>query len=545
MDMLDALAAACLAPLAACAVISGLDELVLDIVTAWHWLRGRSPAGLGRADSLRRTARKRIAIFVPLWQEETVASSMLVHNTSAIRYGEYHVFAGVYPNDHATMDAVREAEGRLAHVHMAIVPHEGPTSKADCLNWIYQAMLAYEEACGLRFDVVVMHDAEDVIHPDSLELINRYTEDYDMVQIPVLPLPTPVSRLTHGVYCDEFAEFQHKDVPARRRLGGFLPSNGVGTGFTRRALDRMAASSHNQLFDPSCLTEDYDCGYRLHRMGFKQVFVPIRMEAGEPVATREYFPQTFRQAVRQRTRWITGICLQAWERHGWGNGPAGLYWFWRDRKGLLGNPLSLLGNFVCLYGIFTWLWCSVLGQPWGLRATVFTPFSRLLFSLALVSQVHRTAVRIGFSARLYGWAFAAAVPLRAAWANAINAIATLAALYGYFRRRLLREPQVWLKTAHTYPALAGVPPLAAPALEAVEVRPELARALPLQFVRRWKVLPVRIAGGALYMATPRAPASGLMRELKRLTRLRAQFELVSDQNYSRLVRALLGQAGSP
>ena len=60
-------------------------------------------------------------------------------------------------------------------------PHDGPTSKADCLNWIYQGMLVYEEAHGIRFDVVVTHDAEDVIHAESLRWINYYISRYDMV----------------------------------------------------------------------------------------------------------------------------------------------------------------------------------------------------------------------------------------------------------------------------------------------------------------------------------------------------------------------------
>ena len=48
------------------------------------------------------------------------------------------------------------------------------------------------------------HDAEDIIHPDSLRWVNYFVENYDMVQVPVLALPTPM----RGAYCDEFAEFQ-------------------------------------------------------------------------------------------------------------------------------------------------------------------------------------------------------------------------------------------------------------------------------------------------------------------------------------------------
>jgi adsorption protein B len=228
MGALDAFAAACLVPLAIAAVISGMDELVLDMVTAWRWLRGRCAHGRAAAAGPPPPdlPEKRIAIFLPLWQEEAVVGSMLAHNIGAIQYSEYHFFVGVYPNDLCTMDAVRAAEVRFPNVHLSIVPHNGPTSKADCLNWIFQSMVAHEEACGVRFDVVVTHDAEDVIHPSSLRWINHYAADYDMVQVPVLPLSTPLRDFTHGVYCDEFAEFQTKDVPARRVLGGFLPSIG-------------------------------------------------------------------------------------------------------------------------------------------------------------------------------------------------------------------------------------------------------------------------------------------------------------------------------
>ena len=36
------------------------------------------------------------------------------------------------------------------------------------------------------------HDAEDIIYPDSLRWVNYFVENYDMVQVPVLALPTPM-----------------------------------------------------------------------------------------------------------------------------------------------------------------------------------------------------------------------------------------------------------------------------------------------------------------------------------------------------------------
>ncbi len=53
---------------------------------------------------------------------------------------------------------------------------------------------------------------------------------------------------------------------------------------------------------------------------------------------------------------MTGIALQSWEQYGWSGKPGEVYWLWRDRKGLMGNPLSLLANVVFVYGVATALW---------------------------------------------------------------------------------------------------------------------------------------------------------------------------------------------
>ena len=297
---------------------------------------------------------------------------MLEHNVGAIKYRNYHFFIGVYPNDAPTIRAVTEQARRHPRIHVATCPHDGPTSKGDCLNWIYQRMKDYEARHNMRFRIVMMHDAEDLIHPESLRLINWFSRRYAMVQVPVLPLATPIGEWTHGLYCDEFAEYQHKDIPVRQHLGGFLPSNGVGTGFDRAALERVASTRCGRPFDPTCLTEDYETGYLLHSLGYSQVFVPLRAAKGGPVATREYFPRRFRPAISQRTRWVTGIALQSWERHGWNAPWPQLYWFWRDRKGLVGNLLSPVANLFFLYGTASYL--ASLGHhvPWHLGSHIPT-----------------------------------------------------------------------------------------------------------------------------------------------------------------------------
>jgi adsorption protein B len=46
-----------------------------------------------------------------------------------------------------------------------LVDVDGPTTKADCLNHLYDALLAYETSSGRSPVAVVLHDAEDVVHP--------------------------------------------------------------------------------------------------------------------------------------------------------------------------------------------------------------------------------------------------------------------------------------------------------------------------------------------------------------------------------------------
>lgn len=600
MTCLDQRIAALLAPLSAWILISGIDDMVLAVVCLRHWIRsrlgGRAPDLDATEEQLVRTREKRIAIFVPLWREAPVIAAMLEHNLAAIRYQDFDFIVGVYPNDVETLAALGEACARWPRVEVAVCPHDGPTSKADCLNWIYQHMLLIEERRGIRYEVVVTHDAEDLIHPDSLRRINYFSEIYDFVQVPVLPLPTPLRELTHGVYCDEFAEYQTKDIRARQLLGSFIPSNGVGTGYRREALDMLAESASNRVFEPECLTEDYENGIRLHALGCKQVFLPIRFVGSKPVATRGYFPQTLGQSIRQRTRWVMGISLQSWQRHGWRGNLRQVYWYWRDRKCLVGSFIAILTNAIFCYGAVTWSWGAWHGTPWGLAKAVKSPLIEWMLIANLAITVAATAIRMGAVGRIYGWRFALGVPIRAGWANWINFVSTADALWRYAVARARSQPLVWVKTEHAYPsrsalvthkrtleeilvssayvgaedlerARASQPDGAGigdylvrlgilseddyyealslrdnvplERLDASTIPRRVSRALPAHFVRQWRVLPFRIDHGDLFLAGPELPNGEFQKALRKLTRLGVRFQLVTPSNFEKLREELL------
>ena len=440
--------AALLVPLAAWILLSGLDDLFISIALI---LSGHKLFAWPTAPELDETPERRIAILVPLWREDGVIERMLERNLATIRYRNYDIFAGVYPNDKPTKAAVNRVVRRHTRVHLSVCSRNGPTSKGDCLNHAYRRMNEYEATHGVRFEIVMMHDAEDLVHPESLRLVNHFSREYQMVQVPVLPLPRAWGEFTHGNYCDEFAESQWKDIPVRQRLHGFLPSSGVGTGFDRDSLDRLGRQRGGMVFNPECLTEDYETGLCLHKMGCRQVFLPIRMEAAGPVATREYFPNRFRTAVRQRSRWVAGIALQGWERHGWQGPWRQRYWLWRDRKGLAGNLLSPAANLLFVYGCASYAVAAWSGQRWGLASHIPPPLAAVYSATLLISLV-QMGMKMRSSARVYGWLFAAGVPLRMPWANMVNCAATAAALMQFANARITRRTLVWRKTEHVYPA---------------------------------------------------------------------------------------------
>lgn len=588
---IDQAVAVLLIALACWIVVSGLDDLVLNVVFVLQCFRERrfpTPAELSSAEE------RPIAIFVPAWHEHRVIGKMLEHNASSVRYSNYHFFVGAYPNDSATVGVVREIEQRLPNVHLAITPHDGPSSKADCLNWIYRRVLEYEAATGMNFEIVVTHDSEDIIHPEALRWINYLSRSYDMVQIPVIPLPTPVWRWTHGIYCDEFTECHTRDMRARQFFGAFIPSCGVGTGFTREIVNKLALHANNRIFEPACLTEDYENGLRLHKLGARQIFVPILKREGSFVTTREYFPQTVRAAIKQRTRWITGIALQTWERYGWQGDAIQKYWLWRDRKGLIGNPVGLLTTVVSLYGAFSYGASCAMQSSWTLGDATLP--MRWLFGLTLMLGLMQLGVRMICVARCYGLLFALFVPVRVVLANFINSVATLFALARYAEARTRREPLVWVKTDHSYPAQGSLtgrkrkleevlvggfyltegqweaaqatkpPPIRIERhlvragyltedelCEALslqqqmscgsicpnDVRPSVARSLPADVVRHWRVLPYKVEAGHLHLAGPEPPTEELQRELSRYTTLEVRFHLVTASNFAELASRLL------
>ena len=441
-------------------VVSGIDDLAVDVAHLWRaghrrlTIYRRHPRAT--AEGMRRAEAGPMAIIIPAWDESAVIGAMLAHLTASLDHPDYRVFVGVYPNDPATRAIVAAASELDPRIAMAGCTLSGPTTKADCLNHLWRALLADEAARGRRFKAVVLHDAEDVVHPLELTVFDALIPRLAMVQLPVLPLPDRSSRWVSGHYLDEFAEQHAKDVVVREAIGAAVPSAGVACAIERSMLDRIAAAAGGDPFDPACLTEDYELGHRIKALGGRGALVRVKSARdGVVVATREHFPATVDAAVRQKARWLMGIALSGWDRIGWNGGIADRYMLMRDRKAMASALLVVAGYGAGALLVTTLTLRAAL--PAGERLPPLVP--PLIAHLMMVSAAllgWRLAMRVVFTGRAYGWREGCRAVPRAVVANYINARAAWRALARYRAGFGGTAAPVWEKTLHRFPAADGL-----------------------------------------------------------------------------------------
>lgn len=223
-------------------LIGGLDDLLVDLLYfARRIIRG--PATPIRSYALPRPVRSgRIIVFTPVWDESAVIGAMLSTALGRFRHPDYRIYVGLYPNDPATILAAADVAERDDRIRLVIGARDGPTTKADCLNTLWHALQRDMAAENFQAKAIVLHDAEDVVHPDELTVFDSLIEERAVVQLPVLPLVVPGSRLVSGHYADEFAETNYP--LSQFRLSRLHPAK---TPAKKRKWQNIHAPIHRQL----------------------------------------------------------------------------------------------------------------------------------------------------------------------------------------------------------------------------------------------------------------------------------------------------------
>ena len=385
-----------------------------------------------------------IAILVPAWDEAAVIASMLRATLKRLDYDNYRIFVGHYRNDPATAAAIGSVVD--PRVESVAVAADGPTTKADCLNRLYDALIAHEAATGCVAKAVVLHDAEDVVHRYELRIFDGLIDRAAVIQLPVLPLPDRHSRWIAGHYCDEFAEAHIKELVVREAVGAAIPLAGVGCAIARRPLAELAAIHHGRPFAGSSMTEDYEVGLRLGALGYKTMFVRIPSDPNDrtAVSSRGHFPSTLGAAVRQKARWLGGIALSGWDRLGWTGGMGERWMRMRDRRG----PLAALLLVAAYAAAFLWsqIWLAeILGAPVEAR---LNPALITLLTINGFLLAWRILMRALFTASAYGWKQGLLSVPRLVVGNVIAMLAAARAISLHIGGGATR----WDKTHHIFPA---------------------------------------------------------------------------------------------
>ena len=459
-------------------LVSGLDDLFIDLCFWGHELarfvmrKERRPA-VSVAQICARPERH-VAILIPAWREAGVIAAMANNALRTLEYDKYVVFIGTYRNDPATTaQAEALAEQHPGQVVRAHVDRDGPTCKADCLNWILQEVSAFEANHRLQFAGVVLHDCEDVVHPLELKYFNSQLDTADLIQLPVMSLELPWHAWVAATYMDDFSEVHQKDLAVRQRLTGTVPGAGVALCYSRRAVTAMADRYREQPFNVSSLTEDYDFSYRLAALGgMTQVFANRPLEragwramdwwrrpatATGLLATCAYFPSTFRAAYRQRARWVLGIAFLGWRQLGWRGGLWQNYMLLRDRKGVFTAPFSMLTYVVLLSAM-----AVTVGDPAGVnggsasRLALFWPSLQPILVINLVLLANRVGQRIWFVSRANGLQHGLLSVVRMVGANFINFAAVMRAWRLWIGHLVTGAAIAWDKTDHVFPQGAAL-----------------------------------------------------------------------------------------
>lgn len=434
-------------------LIGAIDEFAVDIIWLWMKLTGRTTTiKMPTADLRYRELSGRAAVLIPAWQEAEVIGHTIAHALAAWPQRELRLYIGCYCNDPDTLMAAMKAGGNDPRLRLVVHENAGPTDKADCLNRLFAAMAEDERRSGSRAQMVVLHDAEDMVDPAALALLDRAIERAEFVQLPVLPMPQVASPFIGSHYCEEFAESHGKAMVVRAGLSTGLPAAGVGCAFSRDVLDRMAAEDNAKgPFASGSLTEEYELGLRIASAGGRSRFLRVRGEDGRLVATRAYFPSSIETAVKQKARWVHGIALQGWDRLGWGGGMGEFWMRMRDRRGAFSALVLACGYLLLvLWGLTATL--AALGdiEPWEPSGAL-----RTLLMLNLASFGWRAAMRFAFTTREYGWAEGLMSVVRIPVTNVVAIMAGRRALFAYVRTLMGGKP-TWEKTAHNvHPAMAG------------------------------------------------------------------------------------------
>ena len=167
-----------------------------------------------------------------------------MNTISNIDYRNFHMFVGTYVNDHETQREVEEVTRQHANVTQLIVPHPGPTCRADCLDWIVRGIRDYQKQHAIEFAGIILHDVpvfsnvdghasvfmvREIINaafrelgrnftPEEIDAIDAFGVTAQRLQFETRLEPGEACFLNNYTVMHARSEFDHWEEPKTKRL---------------------------------------------------------------------------------------------------------------------------------------------------------------------------------------------------------------------------------------------------------------------------------------------------------------------------------------
>ena len=92
-------------------VVSGIDDILVDLT---YWIkRWKYKRSLPNIDEITRANEKNAALIICAWKEYKVIGRTLTYALSKMKYSNFQIFVGIYPNDTKTLEVVKRIAQKI------------------------------------------------------------------------------------------------------------------------------------------------------------------------------------------------------------------------------------------------------------------------------------------------------------------------------------------------------------------------------------------------------------------------------------------------
>ena len=231
-----------------------------------------------------------VTVVIPAFCEESV----IVKSVSAVLASRYPALNVIVVDDGSTDSTAASVSATWSSDPRVMLISQPNGGKSTALNHAYELV---------DTEIVVGIDADTIVSSDAIHMLVRHFEDPQVGAVAGNVKVGNRHSLIARLQSLEYVTAQNIDRRAAEVFNGILVVPGAIGAWRRTAVEKAG------YYSSQTLAEDADLTVSIARAGYRVLFE----EAA--IATTEA-PETIRQFLRQRLRWMMGMLQTAWKHRG-------------------------------------------------------------------------------------------------------------------------------------------------------------------------------------------------------------------------------------